>query len=270
MAGENGTMLISPSISDGKVDDALREWPPLFDAHLHIIDPQFPLTANHGYLPPTFTVQDYRSRTKHLNVVGGAVVSGSFQGFDQTYLLDALNRLGPGFVGVTRLPASATTGQIESLTSAGVRAVRFNLFRGGGETLDHLTDLARRVHEIAGWHTELYLDARDLPDLEPTLTALPQVSIDHLGLSRRGFPALLRLAEHGAYVKATGFSRGDLDVPSALRDLAHANPSTLVAGTDLPSTRAPRPFQDADLDLIINTLGEHLTDNACTLYRVAS
>jgi hypothetical protein len=63
--------------------------------------------------------------------------------------------------------------------------------------------------------------------------------------------------------------------PSALRDLAHANPSTLVAGTDLPSTRAPRPFQDADLDLIINTLGEHLTagalrDNACTLYRVAS
>jgi len=25
MAGENGTMLISPPISDGKVDDALRE-----------------------------------------------------------------------------------------------------------------------------------------------------------------------------------------------------------------------------------------------------
>ncbi|XAS75072.1 amidohydrolase family protein [Dermatophilaceae bacterium Sec6.4] len=267
-------MLVTPMVSDGTNDDTQRKRPALFDAHLHIIDPRFPLTANHGYLPPAFTVQDYRSRTRHLNVVGGAVISGSFQGFDQTYLLDALTRLGPGFVGVTQLPASATTGQIESLTSAGVRAVRFNLFRGGGETLNHLADLAQRVHETAGWHTELYLDARDLPELEPILTALPQISIDHLGLSRHGFPALLRLAEHGAYVKATGFSRGDLDVPTALRDLAHANPSTLIAGTDLPSTRAPRPFRDADLDLIINVLGEHLTagvlrDNACTLYRVA-
>ncbi len=267
-------MLVTPMVSDGTNDDTQRKRPALFDAHLHIIDPRFPLTANHGYLPPAFTVQDYRSRTRHLNVVGGAVISGSFQGFDQTYLLDALTRLGPGFVGVTQLPASATTGQIESLASAGVRAVRFNLFRGGGGTLNHLTDLAQRVHETAGWHTELYLDARDLPELEPILAALPQISIDHLGLSRHGFPALLRLAEHGAYVKATGFSRGDLDVPTALRDLAHANPSTLIAGTDLPSTRAPRPFRDADLDLIINVLGEHLTagvlrDNACTLYRVA-
>ena len=36
--------------------------------------------------------------------MGGAVVSGSFQGFDQSYLLDALDQLGPSFVGVTQLP----------------------------------------------------------------------------------------------------------------------------------------------------------------------
>lgn len=44
--------------------------PPLFDAHLHVIDPRHPLVANEGYLPPTFTAQDYRHRTEHLNVVG--------------------------------------------------------------------------------------------------------------------------------------------------------------------------------------------------------
>jgi fluoroacetyl-CoA thioesterase len=64
----------------------------LFDAHLHIVDPRFPLVANHGYVPDPFTVDDYRER-----LAGGAVVSGSFQAFDQDYLLDALRRLGPSF-----------------------------------------------------------------------------------------------------------------------------------------------------------------------------
>ncbi len=248
--------------------------PPLFDAHLHVIDPRYPPVANEGYLPPTFTAQDYRHRTEHLNVVGGAVVSGSFQAFDQSYLHDALARLGPGFVGVTQLPATVTVTdeQVLSLAAAGVRGVRFNVRRGGSETLEHLDALARRVHELAGWHTELYVDARDLPDLAPILGALPKVSIDHLGLSRDGLPSLLRLVERGAHVKATGFGRGDLDVPSALRELARANPAALMVGTDLPSTRARRPFDDADLNLVVDTLGQDLAaaamhDNARAFYR---
>lgn len=245
--------------------------PPLFDAHLHIIDPRFPLTANHGYLPPTFTTEDYLHRTRQLNVTGGVVVSGSFQGFDQTYLLDALARLGPGFVGVTQLPATVTTEQVLALTSAGVRAVRVNLRRGGSETLNNLDTLAHRVHEIAGWHTELYLDTADLANLERTLAAMPQISIDHLGLSQTGLPALVRLVAQGAYVKATGFSRGDLDIPRALRDLTQANPAAVMAGTDLPCTRAPRPFQDTELELIVEAVGDHLAhrimhDNASALY----
>jgi len=67
--------------------------PTVFDAHLHIIDARFPLVANQGFLPDPFAVADYRGRTAALGVVGGAVVSGSFQSFDQGYLLDALARL---------------------------------------------------------------------------------------------------------------------------------------------------------------------------------
>ncbi|MDP9406434.1 MAG: amidohydrolase family protein [Actinomycetota bacterium] len=249
--------------------------PPLFDAHLHVIDPRFPLVPNGGYLPPAFTVADYQARTAQLDVVGGAVVSGSFQAFDQTYLLAALAELGPGFVGVTQLPASVPDEQVVALAQAGVRAVRFNVRRGGSETLEHLDRLARRVHDLAGWHTELYVDSVDLPDLLPVLTRLPRVSVDHLGLSRAGLPHLLSLVEHGAHVKATGFSRSDLDVPAALRAVAAANPAALVAGTDLPSTRAPRPFHDHDLDLVLEALGPDLADaafhrNALTLYQPPS
>src|SRR3954447_26063794 len=103
------------------VDHGLMK-PSLFDAHLHIIDPRFPLVPNQGWLPDPFTTEDYLARVAALGVVGGAVVSGSFQGFDQTYLREALRRLGPGFVGVTQLPATASDAEILDLAAAGVRA----------------------------------------------------------------------------------------------------------------------------------------------------
>ena len=244
----------------------------LFDSHLHIIDPRFPLIANHGYLPPTFTVNDYRDRMRAYHLVGGAVVSGSFQGFDQGYLRASLEALGPAFVGVTQIPIDTSDREIQSLDAAGVRAVRFNLKRGGSEDVRHLDRLARRVHELVGWHAELYVDASELESLSRTLTALPAVSIDHLGLSAAGLPTLLRLAAGGVRVKATGFGRTDLDVRTAITAIYDANPHALMFGTDLPSTRAPRPFEDADFLTVIDCLGEEaarqvLCDNARKHYR---
>ena len=246
----------------------------LFDAHLHIVDPRFPLAANRGYLPEPFTVDDYRARTTDLDVRGGAVVSGSFQAFDQSYLVDALERLGPGFVGVTQLPASARDEQILALHRAGVRAMRFNLVRGGSAALEDLEALARRAFALAGWHAELYVDGRDLPELEPRIARLPRASVDHLGLHPDGLPSLVRLAERGVKVKATGFGRVDVDVAAALRTLAAADPGALMFGTDLPSTRARRPFADADVDLVTDTLGPELAaaalhGNAAAWYAVS-
>ncbi|WAH60494.1 amidohydrolase family protein [Pseudomonas silvicola] len=245
----------------------------VFDAHCHIIDPRFPLVANDGYLPPTYTVDDYLAQATPLGVSSGAVVSGSFQVFDQGYLLDALARLGPGFVGVTQLPASVTDDELQHLDRHGVRALRFNLKRGGSEQLDKLEPFAKRVHELLGWHAELYVDSRDLHALEARLLRLPEVSIDHLGLSRDGLPTLLRLAERGVRVKACGFGRVDFPVGPALQALYAANPHALMFGTDLPSTRAPRPFRADDLAMINDELGEDgaqmvLWGNARDFYRL--
>ncbi|MEM9731559.1 MAG: amidohydrolase family protein [Myxococcota bacterium] len=245
----------------------------MFDAHFHIIDSRFPLVPNHGYLPPTFDATAYRSATRDLGITGGAVVSGSFQAFDQSYLRDALSALGEGFVGVTQLPADVKDEEIADLDRIGVRAVRFNLRRGGSATLDDLEALAMRVHEVAGWHTELYVDARELDALWPRVKHLPCVGVDHLGLSSEGLPALARLVGHGGFVKATGFGRLDFDPREALRRLCAANPEGVIFGTDLPSTRAPRPFDPSDIDLVREALDESvatqvLTTNAKRLYRV--
>ena len=244
----------------------------LFDAHLHIIESGFPLIANAGFTPKFFSVQDYCQTMRAYNLVGGAVVSGSFQQYDQSYLISALKKLGPSFVGVTQLPASVTDNELIALHKVGVRAVRFNLQRGGSAQLSELDRLARRVYDVVGWHSELYVDAAELTSLAATLISLPAVSIDHLGLSKAGLPTLLKLAEQGVRVKATGFGRVDFDIVIALRALYSANPGALMFGSDLPSTRAPRPFLHSDIEIIIDCLGEEeankvLQANAGLFYR---
>ena len=248
----------------------------IFDAHLHIIDPRFPLIANQGFTPDPFDIAAYRCALEGLNVTGGAVVAGSFQGFDLTWLAAALGSLGPSFVGVAQLPTRISDTELKRLNSMGVRAVRFNLRRNRHPDPRGMIRLAHRAHALAGWHSELYVDAAELPNLMPMLRALPRLVIDHLGLSRAGLPHLLPLVARGAWVKATGFGRLDFDPAKALAAIHRENPHALLFGTDLPSTRATRPFARTDLDLIASVLGDEtaldrvLRANALALYRPRS
>ncbi|MFC4560666.1 amidohydrolase family protein [Nocardiopsis mangrovi] len=247
----------------------------LFDAHLHIIDPRFPLATGQGYRPEPFTAADYRARCEPLGISGGAVVAGSFQGPDQAYLVAALRELGPSYVGVAELAPDTSDSTLRDLHAAGVRSLRLNLYRGTAGDLDAQIHLARRAAELLGWPCELYVDSRELAALAPRIAPLPRISIDHLGLSREGLPALLDLVAGGARVKATGFGRGDLDVPVALRSIAAINPGALMFGTDLPSTRAPRPFRGTDIDVITDALGPGpagpvLRRNALDFYGLAA
>jgi predicted TIM-barrel fold metal-dependent hydrolase len=243
---------------------------PVFDAHFHVIDHRFPLQANQGFLPEPFPVDSYRAAVEPLGVVGGAVVAGSFQAFDRGWLIDALAALGPGFVGVAQLPAAVGDEEIAALDAAGVRAARFNLYRGGSAGEADLDRLARRVWDVAGWHVELYVDAAAVD--VGRLAGLPKLVIDHLGMTAAGLKPLLRLVDAGASVKATGFGRVDLDVVPALQAVASVNPEALLFGTDLPSTRARRPFDPSDIDVVMQALGQSnarlaLHDNGVALYR---
>ncbi|KAA8890149.1 amidohydrolase family protein [Nocardia colli] len=243
----------------------------MFDAHLHIFDPRFPRFENEGYLPGPFTIADYRKRMSRFEVGGGAVVSGSFQGTDQTYLRAALAELGEGWVGVTRLDLDATDDEIIELDRIGVRGLRFNLKRAAAD-ITGMTLQALRAHELVGWHVEVYIDGQMLASLQPVISKLPVFCIDHLGMSDEGLPYLLDLVDRGARVKATGFGRVAMSVPDTLRRIHAVNPEALMFGTDLPGTRAGRPFQDSDVDLICDVVGTDmfavLEDNARAFYRL--
>ena len=232
----------------------------LFDSHFHIIDFDFPINENQGYLPPSYVVEDYKTGTANLDVLGGAIVSGSFQGFDQEYLINALKQMGPTFCGVTQLPFTVTDEEIVHLHRHGVKALRFNIKRGGSEDLSKLDYFARRVYDLVGWHSELYIDSKELPEIASTIEKLPAISIDHLGLSEEGLPHLLKLVDKGIRVKATGFGRVELNVESALKNIYETNPDALMFGTDLPSTRAKRPFEYRDIELIQQLFDQQAAD----------
>ena len=216
----------------------------IFDSHFHIINPEYPLFENNGYLPPNFTIENYEERTQDFEIYGGAIVSGSFQKFDQEYLLDSLNKLGRTYFGVANIPIAIEKSELERLNKSNIVAVRFNLKRGGSAGIENLVELSNRLFHKYNWHTELYVDSKDLKELNSILSKIPKFSIDHLGLTKEGILDLYHWAEKGVKIKATGFGRIDFDPIPVMKKINDINPKSLMFGTDLPSTRAKIPFFD--------------------------
>jgi predicted TIM-barrel fold metal-dependent hydrolase len=244
----------------------------IFDAHCHIIDKRYPIVPNQGYTPPSFTLEEYRQQTIPLGITSGAIVSGSFHGYDQSYLRALLPQMGPRWVGITQVPQDVPDAEIASLASIGVRGLRFNIYRGRIDSVDDIVSLATRAHAVGKWHAEIYADSAALKPHVAKLSKLPQIVIDHMGMTEQGLPVLLDLVDAGAKIKVTGFGRVSMNVPKALELIAARNSNALMFGTDLPSTRAKRPFEVGDIALIRNVLGpinaqKTLWSNAVGLYR---
>ncbi|MXP62022.1 amidohydrolase [Roseomonas sp. M0104] len=244
----------------------------IFDAHFHIFDARFPAPGHDGFAPPAFTVAQYRAAVAVLGVTGGVLVAASTHGLDPEPLLAALKELGPGFVAVAAADPAMTDTRLRELAARGVRGLRFNLYRNMVDgSPESALDLADRAHAAAGLHAQFYADAALLRPLLPRLRGMAgRLVIDHLGMTEAGLPVVLELAAAGAKVKATGFGRVELDVAPALERIAAAAPSALIFGTDLPSTRARRPFEPADMALLRRIAGAApFRENAAAFYGFA-
>ena len=147
-----------------------------------------------------------------------------------------------------------------------MRGLRFNhFFRGGqlhyrgGVPLEAAQALAPMMKEL-GWHLQLWIDVKDLPDTIPILQSIGlPVVIDHMGrtdaragIGTPGFQSLLRLlGEGGCWVKLSGAhrlstQRAGLSGARPFHEaLVGANPERLVWGTDWPHPRIEGEMPDA-------------------------
>jgi predicted TIM-barrel fold metal-dependent hydrolase len=237
------------------------------DTHAHVFGPapQFPYAEDRSYTPPDAPLAKYLAMLDTVGFTRGALVQGSAHGRDNSAMLDALARQPDRLRGVAVADADISPTELRRWHGLGVRGLRFNhyfrdgqLHYRGGVPLEAAHTLAPVMAEL-GWHMQLWIDVKDLPDTLPVLKSLGlPVVIDHMGRSEAsagtgtaGFQSLLRLlAEGGCWVKLSGahrISRGPPDYPDAQafhEALVRANPERLVWGGDWPHPRMETEMPD--------------------------
>jgi len=238
------------------------------DTHAHVFGPaeRFAYAEDRSYTPPDAPLEKYLGMLDAIGFARGVLVQGSAHGRDNSAMLDALRRQPERLRGVAVADADVTAATLREWHRLGVRGLRFNhFFRGGqlhyrgGVPLEAARALAPVMAEL-GWHLQLWIDVKDLPDTVLTLKSfgLPVV-IDHMGrtdaragTNTPGFQSLLRAVGEGwCWSKLSGAHRLSLrapDYPDAQpfhAALVKANPERLVWGGDWPHPRVEGEMPDA-------------------------
>jgi 2-pyrone-4,6-dicarboxylate lactonase len=238
------------------------------DTHAHVFGPadRFSYAADRSYTPPDAPLGKYQGMLDTLGFARGVLVQGSAHGRDNSAMLDALARRPDRLRGVAVAGTDVAPAVLREWNSLGVRGLRFNhFFRDGqlhyrgGVPLDAAWTLAPVMAEL-GWHLQLWIDVRDLPETIPALKSLClPVVIDHMGrtdartgTATAGFQSLLRVVGDGwCWAKLLGarrLSRDAPDYPDARpfhEALVRANPERLVWGGDWPHPRVEGEMPDA-------------------------
>ena len=262
------------------------------DCHMHIYgDPsKFPAAPDSPFRPVQGgSIDAYMQVRAILGLTRALVVQPSAYGTDNRCTLQAVARLGAHGRAIVVVNESATDAELQRLTDAGARGLRFFMLPGGVLGWEKLAPLAARVAAF-GWHIQLQMDGRFLHEREAEIMALPcPVVIDHngkflepIGTDHPGFAALCRMIDAGkAWVKTSGVyetSRSGppdyADVAVLARTLIDRFPERCVWATNWPHPSKPgNPPDDALLvDLLAAWCGSQarmhgiLVDNPAALY----
>ena len=247
------------------------------DCHAHIFGPveQYPLIPGRTYTPPPASIQAYQRMLSALGLDRAVIVQPSVYGTDNRCTYDAVAASGGRWRGIAVVSPGTNTHDLQRLHDAGFRGVRINLLFKGGLAMEILEQVARLIAPL-GWHLQLLIDGRDLPELAPRLRRLPvHFVIDHmghmpaqLGLAHPGFAALLALAREGnCWVKLSGAYRISAqpypyeDVAPIAKALVEAAPERMVWGSDWPhpSFQGAMPVDATLLDLLASWVPESRT-----------
>lgn len=159
----------------------MTTYPGACDCHVHVYDDAWPLAPTATFKPPHAPVSAYREVQKDLGLTRTIVVQPTGYGFDNGCTLSALAQLGPGARGIAVVPPEVPEAELERLHHAGMRGVRFMMLSGGLLPWSSLEGMAARIAPL-GWHIDLQLDGRDLPQHEAMLARLPgRFIVDHIG-----------------------------------------------------------------------------------------
>jgi D-galactarolactone isomerase len=186
------------------------------------------------------------------------------------------------------VPPDVDDAELARLHAGGMRGVRFMMLAGGVLPWSALEPLAERIAPL-GWHINLQLDGRDLPQFEERLHALPcLLVIDHLGkflgpvaTAADSVQSLHRLLDGGrCWIKLSAPYESSIagppayaDVAPLARELARRHPQRCLWASNWPHPNVrPSPDEGALLawarDAVDDapTWRQILVDNPSRLY----
>jgi D-galactarolactone isomerase len=259
------------------------------DAHMHIYDRRYPTASTAKFVPPDAPLSAYRKMCARLGVARTVVVQPSTYGKDNRCTLDTVAAIGPTARCIVVVDESATDAELERLTKLGARGIRFFMLPGAPLPWDILETMSSRVASF-GWHVQLQLDGRDLPQHEAVLKRLTStLVVDHVGkflepvpLDHPGFRVLQGLVDGGRTwvklsapyeVSRTGPPHYD-DVGKLAKTLARSAPERMLWATNWPHPTPGVSVPDDAwmLDMLLDWLPDEgartkvLVDNPAQLY----
>ena len=273
---------------DNTARPRLKAPPGTCDTHMHIYDRRYPKAPTARIDAPDAPVSDYLKVRERLGIERTVVVQPSTYGTDNRCTIEAMKALGAGTRGVAVVDQTVTDAELERLTGLGIRGIRFFMLPGGALSWDTLETMAARVAPF-GWHVQLQLDGRQLPDYEAVLARLPcDLVIDHVGkflepvpVEHPSFRALERLVGRGAWVKLSapyevskvGAPNYD-DVGALAKALVKIAPDRMLWATNWPhpTPGVPKPDDAWMLDMLLDWVPNEavrrkvLVDNPARLY----
>jgi len=268
----------------------LKAPPGACDTHMHVYEDRFKLVPTATFKPPHAPTSAYLAMRARLGLERTIVVQPSGYGADNTCTLEAMAAMGSSARGIAVVEAGVSDAELQRLTKAGMRGIRYFMLPGGMLPWEGLEAMAARVGNF-GWHVQLQLDGRLLPEREAMLKRLTgTLVIDHNGkflepvaVDHPSFKCLLRLLENGrTWVKLSApyetSKKGPPlypDVGALAKALVKAAPERCVWASNWPHPSVPRAQcpDDADLlDLLLDwapdeaTRKKILVDNPAKLY----
>ena len=233
------------------------------DCHFHVYEDRFPLAPTATFKPPHAPADAYRPVQRALGLTRGVVVQPTGYGFDNRCTLEATAALGAGMRAVVVVPPDEPEASLASLDRAGARGVRYMMLPGGVLPWSGLEATAGRIAPL-GWHIDLQLDGRELPQHETMLLALPsRLVIDHVGrfhgpteIKSPAFLSLARLLDAGRcwikisapYESSKTGAPDYADIAPLARRLAEGWPERCLWASNWPHpNQNPAPTEQAML-----------------------
>lgn len=266
----------------------LQAPPGACDTHMHFYNRAFPAAPTALITPDDAWIDDYRRLQAHLGLQRVVVVQPTTYGLDNSSQIEAMQAFGDDARGVFVVDAGTSEAELDRLTRLGGRGARFHMLPGGAVPWDILEAVAARVHGF-GWHIQLQLNGRELPEHAAMLRRLPgTLVIDHVGRftppvtpDHEAFHVLLGLLETGrCWVKLSApyESFGErppdyADIAVEARALVAAAPERMLWASNWPHpSRDWRPDESELLDLLLDWVDDEATrrrilvDNPAALY----